>query len=108
MQSTGIVSHPKYVLAESQTGVTEPQRKRIQYLRTKRPRNENEEAELQMMSEYKGICEKRRLSKLAEKISKDSQKQHAKTIQAVNNHTTKVVKESLKPYFGNLGRVRFG
>ena len=84
------------MLAESQTGVTEPQRKRIQYLRTKRPRNENEEAELQMMSEYKGIFGKRRFSKLAEKISKDSQKQHAKTIQAVNNHTSKVVKAELE------------
>ena len=73
-------------------------------MRTKRPRNENEEAELQLMSEYKGICEKRRLSKLAEKISKDSQKQHAKTIQAVNNHTSKVVKAELEAFLPVLRR----
>ena len=73
-------------------------------MRTKRPRNENEEAELQLMSEYKGVCEKSRLSKLAEKISKDSQKQHAKTIQAVNNHTSKVVKAELEAFLPVLRR----
>ena len=84
-----------YQLLDTQTVITEPQRQRIKYLQRKTKRSEAEDKQLEEMSKYKEICKQRRHDKLAEKISTDSQNQHANTVQAVNSHTSPVVKAEL-------------